>query len=74
MSFSELDVTRRTRKGNFLKKIEQLIDWDSVEQAIAVHYFPISDAAGDDHRPILDRCCLRCCWWGSGTVVYAMNQ
>ena len=46
MSFSELDVTRRTRKGNFLKQIDQLKDWDSVEQAIAVHYFPISDAAG----------------------------
>lgn len=46
MSFSELDVTRRTRKGNFLKQIDQLIDWDSVEQAIAVHYSPISDAAG----------------------------
>lgn len=46
MSFSELDVTRRTRKGNFLKQIDQLINWDSVEQAIAVHYSPISDAAG----------------------------
>ena len=26
MSFSEFDVTRRTRKGNFLNQIDQLID------------------------------------------------
>lgn len=46
MSFSEYDVTRRTRKGNFLKQIDQLIDWNSIEKAIAVHYAPVSDAAG----------------------------
>jgi len=27
MSFSEIDVTRRTRKGNFLNQIDYLIDW-----------------------------------------------
>ena len=38
MSFSEFDVTRRTRKRNFLKQIDQLIDWNSIEKAIEVHY------------------------------------
>ena len=46
MSFSEFDVTRRTRKGNFLKQIDQLIDWNSIEKAIAVHYAPVCDATG----------------------------
>ena len=46
MSFSDYDVTRRTRKGNFLKQIDQLIDWSAIERAIAVHYAPVSDAAG----------------------------
>ncbi len=46
MSFSQYDVTRRTRKGNFLKQIDQLIDWNAIEKAIAVHYAPVSDAAG----------------------------
>jgi IS5 family transposase len=46
MSFSEFDVTRRTRKGNFLKQIDHLIDWTPVEKAIAQHYAPVSDAAG----------------------------
>lgn len=46
MTFSDYDVTRRTRKGNFLKQIDQLIDWSAIEQAIAVHCAPISDAAG----------------------------
>ena len=46
MSFSDYDVTRRTRKGNFLKQIDQLIDWSVIERAIAVHYAPVSDAAG----------------------------
>ena len=49
MSFSEYDVTRRTRKGNFLKQIDQLIDWNLIEEAIAVYYAPVSDAAG---RPV----------------------
>lgn len=46
MSFSEYDITRRTRKGNFLKQIDQLIDWGAIEKAITVHYAPVSDAAG----------------------------
>lgn len=46
MNFSDYDVTRRTRKGNFLKQIDQLIDWGSIEKAIAIHYAPLSDAAG----------------------------
>jgi len=51
MSFSEYDVIRRTRKGNFLKQIDQLIDWSSIEKAIAVHYAPLSDAAGRPAYP-----------------------
>ena len=46
MSFSEFDVTRRTRKGNFLNQIDYLIDWKPIEKAIAEHYAPTSDAAG----------------------------
>ncbi|QOJ23532.1 MAG: transposase [Gammaproteobacteria bacterium] len=46
MSFSDYDVTRRTGKGNFLKQIDRLIDWSAIDRAIAVHYAPISDAAG----------------------------
>lgn len=46
MNFSDYDVTRRTRKGNFLKQIDQLIDWSAIARAIAVHYAPVSDAAG----------------------------
>mgnify|MGYP001393119552 FL=1 len=51
MSFSEYDVTRRTRKGNFLKQIDELIDWDSIEKAISVHYAPISDITGRPAYP-----------------------
>ena len=40
MSFSEFDVTRRTRKGNFLNQIDYLIDWTPIEKAIAEHYAP----------------------------------
>ncbi|MCG7757575.1 MAG: hypothetical protein LZF63_13070 [Nitrosomonas sp.] len=46
MSFSEYNVTRRTRKGNFLQQIDELIDWNSIGKAIEVHYAPVSDAAG----------------------------
>ena len=38
MSFSEFDVMWRTRKGNCLKQIDQLIDLESIKKAIAVHY------------------------------------
>ena len=51
MSFSEYDVTRRTRKGNFLKQIDQLIDWGAIEKAITVHYAPVLDAAGRPAYP-----------------------
>jgi IS5 family transposase len=51
MSFSEYDVSRRTRKENFLKQIDQLIDWNSIEKAIAVHYAPVSYAAGRPAYP-----------------------
>lgn len=40
----DYDVTRRTRKENFLKQIDQLIDWSAIGRAIAVHYAPVSDA------------------------------
>ena len=43
MNFSDYDATRRTRKENFLKQIDELIDWDSIEKAISVHYEPTSD-------------------------------
>ncbi len=46
MNFSDYDATRRTRKGNFLKQIDELIDWNSIGKAIPVHYAPVSDAAG----------------------------
>ena len=46
VSFSEFDVTRRTRKGNFLIQIDCLIDWKPVEKTIAEHYAPTFDAAG----------------------------
>lgn len=61
MSFSDYDVTRRTRKGNFLKQIDQLIDWSAIEGSIAVYYAPVSNAAG---RPLHTQvcCCSRCCW------------
>ncbi len=46
MNFSEFDVARRTQNVNFLKQIDQLIDWSAVERAVRVHYAPISNAAG----------------------------
>jgi len=32
MSFSDFYVNHRTRKGNFLNQIEQLIDWTAIDQ------------------------------------------
>ena len=58
MSFSEFDVARRTRKGNFLNQIEYLIDWTPIEKAIAEHYAPTFDAAG---RPAPVCYCSKCC-------------
>ena len=46
MNFSDFDVTRRTRKGNFLNQINQLIDWSPIEQTIVQHYAAASDATG----------------------------
>ena len=51
MSFSVFDVTRRTRKGNFLNQIDQLIDWAPIEKANAQHYARVSDAAGRPAYP-----------------------
>ncbi|MCX8519489.1 MAG: hypothetical protein ORN21_05060 [Methylophilaceae bacterium] len=46
MSFSDLYVTRRTRKNHPLLAMEKLIDWVALERAIHSHYAPVSDAAG----------------------------
>ena len=51
MNLPELDVIRRTRKGNFLNQIDQLIDWAPIEKAIARDYAPASDAAGRPAYP-----------------------
>jgi len=51
MSFSELDVTRRTYIGNFLNQIDCLIDWKPIEKAIDEHYAPTYDAAGRPAYP-----------------------
>ena len=66
MNFSELDVTRRTRKGNFLNQIDQLIDWTPIEKAIAWHYAPVSDAAGRPAYPglLLFKMLLAGIWYG----------
>lgn len=66
MNFSEFDVTRRTRKGNFLNQIDQLIDWSPIEKAIAQHYAPVSDAAGRPAYPglLLFKMLLAGIWHG----------
>ena len=46
MSFSEYDVDRRTRKGNFLKQMDLLIDWHALAQAIQKYYHPHTDVTG----------------------------
>ena len=46
MSFPDSDVTRRTRKGNFLNQVDQLIDWKLLAQAIVQHYASTSEATG----------------------------
>ncbi|WP_297324509.1 hypothetical protein [Nitrosomonas sp.] len=46
MSFSDFDATRRTRKGDFLNQINQLINWIPIEQTIVQHYAAVSDATG----------------------------
>lgn len=66
MSFSEFDVTRRIRKGNFLNQIDQLINWAPIEKAIAQHYAPVSDAAGRPAYPglLLFKMLLAGIWYG----------
>ncbi|PXW88329.1 transposase-like protein DUF772 [Nitrosomonas sp. Nm84] len=66
MNFSELDVIRRTRKGNFLNQIDQLIDWAPIEKAIARHYAPASDAVGRPAYPglLLFKMLLAGIWHG----------
>ncbi|MDC8444653.1 MAG: transposase [Nitrosomonas sp.] len=44
LSLADSFVTRRTRKGNFLNQIDQLIDWTPIEKTIAQYYAPVSDA------------------------------
>lgn len=51
MSFSDYYVTHRTRKGNFLLQIDELIDWHPIEQAIKQHYAPASDVTGRPAYP-----------------------
>ena len=51
MSFSDFDVVRRTRKGNFLNQIDHLIDWKSIEKVIGQHYAPASDVTGRPAYP-----------------------
>ncbi len=46
MSFSDVDVIRRTRMGNFLNQVDHLIDWKPIEKAINQHYSPESDVTG----------------------------
>ncbi|WP_295623891.1 transposase [uncultured Nitrosomonas sp.] len=66
MSFSKFDVTRRTRKGNFLNQIDYLIDWEPIEKAIAEHYAPTYDAAGCPAYPglLLFKMLLARIWHG----------
>ena len=44
-------MSRRPRKGNFLNQVDQLIDWKPIEQAVAQHYVPASDATGRPAYP-----------------------
>ena len=51
LSLADSFVTRRTRKGNFLNQIDQLIDWNTIEKTIEQHYAPVSDATGRPAYP-----------------------
>ena len=51
MSFSDFDVVRHTRKGNFLNQIDHLIDWASIEKSISQHYSPKSHVTGRPAYP-----------------------
>tara|TARA_R110002073_G_scaffold317802_2_gene491507 strand:+ start:525 stop:1007 length:483 start_codon:yes stop_codon:yes gene_type:complete len=66
MSFSDYYVTHRTRKGNFLLQINELIDWGPIEQAIRQHYAPVSDVIGRPAYPglLLFKMLLAGIWYG----------
>jgi IS5 family transposase len=51
MSFSLMDVERRTKKGNFLRQIDALINWEPIAALIALHYHPKSDVIGRPAYP-----------------------
>ncbi len=53
LSLADSFVTRRTRKGNFLNQIDQLIDWNATEKTIEQQYAPVSDATGRPTYPEL---------------------
>ncbi len=51
MGFSGFYISHRTRKGNFLNQIDQLIDWQPIGQAVRRHYAPVSDVVGRPAYP-----------------------
>jgi transposase, IS5 family len=51
MSFSDFYISHRTRKGNFLNQIDQLIAWEPIEREIRRHYAPVSDVVGRPAYP-----------------------
>ncbi len=51
MSFSDFYISHRTRKGNLLNQIDQLIDWQPIGQEIRRHYAPVSDVVGRPAYP-----------------------
>jgi IS5 family transposase len=51
VSFSDFYISHLTRKGNFLNHIDQLIDWQPIEQEIRRHYAPASEVAGHPAYP-----------------------
>ena len=58
-SFADLDYQhkgRRTRREEFLERIDSLIPWQKLESRIEPHYFPGSGADG----PIRWRRCCGC--------------
>ena len=67
MSFSDLYVTRRTRKNHPLLAMEKLIDWVALDRVIHSHYAPVQMRLVVQR--ILGCCYSRCCWWGFGMAV-----
>ncbi len=67
LSLADSFVTRRTRKGNFLNQIDQLIDWRLSEKTIAQYYdAPVSDATSRPAYPglLLFKMLLIGLWYG----------